>query len=84
MPIATLRYTLPDEQADFDAARLGRQMVAVIWEIDQRLRSLVKHGEPSGDGEAGRGDTGDDSQRMPGRFGTVVLDIPEVYARAAR
>ena len=47
MPIATLRFTLPDEQADYDAARLGRQMVAVIWEIDQRLRSLVKHGEPS-------------------------------------
>lgn len=23
MPIATLRYTLPDEQAEYDAARLG-------------------------------------------------------------
>ena len=52
MPIATLRYTLPDEQADFDAARLGRQMAAVIWEIDQRCRSLLKHGEPTG--ETGR------------------------------
>jgi hypothetical protein len=49
MPIATLRFTLPDEQADYDAARLGRQMVATIWEIDQRLRSLLKHGEPSGE-----------------------------------
>jgi hypothetical protein len=49
MPIATLRFTLPEEQADFDAARLGRQMVATIWEIDQRLRSLLKHGEPSGE-----------------------------------
>ena len=47
MPIATLRYRLPDEQAEYDAARLGRQMVAVIWEIDQRLRSLLKHGDPS-------------------------------------
>ena len=47
MPTATLRYKLPDEQNDYDAARLGRQMVATIWEIDQRLRSLVKHGEPS-------------------------------------
>jgi hypothetical protein len=47
MPIATLRYTLPDEQGDYDAARLGRQMVAVIWEIDQRCRSLLKHGDPS-------------------------------------
>ena len=49
MPTLTIRYTLPDEQADFDAARLGPQMVAVIWEIDQRLRSLLKHGEPSGE-----------------------------------
>ena len=47
MPIATLRYTLPEEQADYDAARLGRQMVATIWEIDQHCRSLVKHGEPT-------------------------------------
>ena len=49
MPIATLRFTLPEEQAEFDAARLGRQMVATIWEIDQHCRSLVKHGEPSGE-----------------------------------
>jgi hypothetical protein len=48
MPTATLRYRLPEEQAEFDAARLGRQMAATIWEIDQRCRSLLKHGEPSG------------------------------------
>ena len=47
MPTATLRYRLPDEQADYDAARLGRKMVTTIWEIDQGLRSLLKHGEPS-------------------------------------
>ena len=47
MPTATFRYRLPEEQAEFDAARLGRQMVAVLWEIDQRCRSLVKHGEPT-------------------------------------
>jgi hypothetical protein len=47
MPIATLRYTLPEEQGDYDAARLGRQMAATIWEIDQRCRSLLKHGQPS-------------------------------------
>lgn len=47
MPTATLRFRLPDEQNDFDAARLGRQMVATLWEIDQRCRSLLKHGEPS-------------------------------------
>jgi hypothetical protein len=47
MPIATIRYTLPEEQADYDAARLGRQMVAALWDIDQHCRSLVKHGEPT-------------------------------------
>jgi hypothetical protein len=47
MPTATLRFALPDEQAEFDAARLGRAMVATIWEIDQRCRSLLKHGEPT-------------------------------------
>ena len=47
MPTATLRCRLPDEQADYDAARLGRKMVTTIWEIDQRCRSLLKHGEPS-------------------------------------
>jgi hypothetical protein len=49
MPIATLRFNLPEEQAEFDAARLGRAMVATLWEIDQRCRSLLKHGEPSGE-----------------------------------
>jgi hypothetical protein len=49
MPTATLRFALPEEQAEFDAARLGRQMAATLWEIDQRCRSLLKHGEPSGE-----------------------------------
>jgi hypothetical protein len=47
MPIATLRFTLPDEQAEYDAARLGREALSTLWDIDQRCRSLVKHGEPS-------------------------------------
>ena len=47
MPIATLRYRLPDEQGEFDAARQGSEARRVIWEIDQRCRSLLKHGEPS-------------------------------------
>lgn len=47
MPTVTIRYRLPDEQAEYDCARLGRAMAAVLWEIDQRLRSLLKHGEPS-------------------------------------
>ena len=52
MSTVTIRYTLPDEQADYDAARLGRDACAALWEIDQRLRSLLKHGTPT-DGERG-------------------------------
>ena len=51
MPIATLRFRLPDEQAEFDAARQGAGAKQVLWDIDQRLRSLLKHGEPT-DAEA--------------------------------
>lgn len=47
MPTITIRYTLPDEQPEYDAARLGRDACAALWEIDRRLRSLLKHGSPS-------------------------------------
>ena len=47
MPTATLRYTLPDEQAEYDAARQGAEAKRVLWEIDQHCRSLLKHGEPT-------------------------------------
>ena len=49
MPIATLRFRLPDEQSEFDAARQGSEARAVLGEIDQRCRSLLKYGEPSGE-----------------------------------
>jgi hypothetical protein len=44
---ATLAFNLPDEQAEFDAARLGRAALSALWQIDQRCRSLIKHGEPT-------------------------------------
>jgi hypothetical protein len=44
---ATLTYTLPDEQAEYDAARLGREALSTLWDIDQGCRSLIKHGTPS-------------------------------------
>jgi hypothetical protein len=47
MPVATLRYRLPDEQAEFDAAREGGAARLLLWDIDQHLRSIVKHGSPS-------------------------------------
>ena len=47
---ATQEIDHPDEQGEYDAARLGSQALATLWDIDQRCRSLLKHGEPS-DGE---------------------------------
>jgi hypothetical protein len=46
-PVATLRYRLPDEQGDYDAARLGSQALLALWEIDEKCRSLLKHGDPT-------------------------------------
>lgn len=51
MPVAILRFTLPEEEAEFRTAQQGREAKSVLWDIDQRLRSLLKHGEPT-DGEA--------------------------------
>ena len=47
MPTATLRFQLPEEEAEFRSATQGRAAKVALWEIDQRLRSLLKHGEPS-------------------------------------
>jgi dihydrodipicolinate synthase/N-acetylneuraminate lyase len=46
-PVATLRFTLPAEQGDYDAARLGSQALLTLWEIDQKCRSLLGHGNPT-------------------------------------
>jgi hypothetical protein len=46
-PVATLRFNLPDEQGEFDAARLGGKALLALWEIDQKCRSLMKHGDPT-------------------------------------
>jgi hypothetical protein len=47
MPTITIRYSLPDEQHEYDCARVGQAACACLWDIDQALRSLIKHGEPS-------------------------------------
>lgn len=49
MPIATLRYKLPDEQADFDAAMLARKMASALWDIDQACRTVVKYEQTPSD-----------------------------------
>ena len=44
---ATLQFNLPEEPGDYDAARLGSKALSTLWEIDQRCRGLLKHGEPT-------------------------------------
>ena len=63
MPSVTLRFTLPDEQAEFDAARIGRAACAALWDIDQRLRALLKHGSPS-----------DETARLAEEIRTMIRD----------
>ena len=46
MPTATLTYSLPEEQSEYDAAREGSAARSLIWAIDQHCRSLLKHGNP--------------------------------------
>jgi hypothetical protein len=40
-------YRLPDEQVELNAAMQGRDAKAVIWQVDQYCRGVLKHGEPS-------------------------------------
>jgi hypothetical protein len=47
MPTATLRFRLPDEDVEHRAALQGREAKSTLWDIDQRCRSLLKHGDPS-------------------------------------
>ena len=44
MPHVILRYRLPDEQTELNAAMQGRDAKIVIWEVDQYCRGLLKHG----------------------------------------
>jgi len=45
--IAILKFRLPKDQAEYDAARLGGEAMQVLWQIDQHCRSLCKHGTPT-------------------------------------
>jgi hypothetical protein len=44
---ATLSFTLPDEQSEFDAAIQASEAKNLLWHIDQHLRGIVKHGNPT-------------------------------------
>jgi hypothetical protein len=49
MSTVTLRYRLPDEQSEYDAARLGGEALSVLWQIEQHCRERLKYGQPAAD-----------------------------------
>ena len=48
MPTVTLRFTLPDEQGEYDAARLGGEALSTLWAIEQHCRERLKYGDAAG------------------------------------
>lgn len=45
MPIATLKFRLPEEAVEFRAALQGAEAKGVLWDIDQYCRGMLKHGQ---------------------------------------
>ena len=44
---ATLKYTLPDEQEEFEKAVNGGKYAYIIWELDHFLRANTKYDSDS-------------------------------------
>ena len=42
---ASLNFTLPDDQAEFDAALSGTKALTVLFQIDRYCRNALKHGD---------------------------------------
>ena len=40
---ATIKFTLPDEQIQFESAAAGGTLAAILFDLDNRLRTLRKH-----------------------------------------
>jgi len=47
VPRATLTFELPDEQREFLEAANAGELASALFEIEQRLRGIIKHGNPS-------------------------------------
>lgn len=50
--IITLKFRIPGEQGEFEAARLGSRALMALSDIDSRCRSLLKYGEPDAETRA--------------------------------
>ena len=47
MPVATLEFTLPEEQAELDRALSATEALAALSELGRHVRDRLKHGELS-------------------------------------
>lgn len=47
MPTGILEFNLPEEQAEFRNAVRADLMASAMWDIQQAVRNVLKHGEPS-------------------------------------
>lgn len=48
---AILKFNLPEDSEEFKDAQNGWRWRSVLWELDQWIRSEVKHGEGIKDGD---------------------------------
>ena len=44
MPHVILRFRLPDERVELNAAMQGGDAKSTIWRVDQYCRGIIKHG----------------------------------------
>jgi len=44
MPKVKFEFNLPEEESDFLLALKGKEFFCSLWEIDQKCRSILKHG----------------------------------------
>ena len=44
MPVATLRFRLPEEAPEYRAAIEGGEYRNAVWELDKSLRDVTKYG----------------------------------------
>jgi hypothetical protein len=49
---ASLNFTLPDDQVEFDSALAGGKAITTIEQIDNHCRSILKWSEPSSEVQA--------------------------------
>lgn len=49
MSKAILEFSIPEERAEHLMAISGSNLASVIWEVDQKLRGLIKYSEDEND-----------------------------------